>query len=233
MSSQGGGLPEIGGVEVPAGGPNDRVANAFRPAEVEALPGILKEARAFALKAHGAQKYGDQPFINHLDEVVRVLIEFDSPKSACTAGYLHDVLEDTSVVTGELVLQFGLPVASIVDACTFSPSARTPPFNKSEREACYRRIADVGSTAVLVKLADRLANVMASLRLYRTDKDRGSSYLSRYVKDQELLVPAFRDVIVDSKRAMRLFSAVQMIVLLAKDPEVAYQRYLTERWAPR
>ena len=54
-------------------------------------------AEAFAVAAHGDQRYAGGPYRDHLAAVVRVLREYgyDGPYEA--AGWLHDVVEDTPV----------------------------------------------------------------------------------------------------------------------------------------
>jgi (p)ppGpp synthase/HD superfamily hydrolase len=53
----------------------------------------VSRARAFAIKAHGEQRYGDQRYSFHLEAVAELLHPFGI--DAQTVGYLHDVVEDT------------------------------------------------------------------------------------------------------------------------------------------
>lgn len=126
----------------------------------------LEEVRRFAVTAHAGQKYGNQPYIVHLDETVEILKEFGYTQSMA-AGYLHDTIEDTSVTFHELKNKFGSDVANIVAFCSDEPGE-----NRRERKCnTYRRMKrDIASrqrwieNAVCVKLADRIANVRASRR---------------------------------------------------------------------
>ncbi|MEF8734135.1 MAG: HD domain-containing protein [Candidatus Accumulibacter meliphilus] len=121
---------------------------------------MLDEARSFALAAHGSQRYGDRPYSCHLDAVVALLAPYGS--QAQVIGYLHDVLEDTAVTESEIRDRFGALVADCVSLLTDLSGA-----SRAERKAkTYARLATVtgaNEVALLVKAADRLANVRSCL----------------------------------------------------------------------
>lgn len=121
--------------------------------------GVVDRARAFAVAAHGDQMYGDQPYSVHLDAVAAILLPFG--EVAQVVGYLHDVIEDTDVSAERLRAEFGERVAKLVSFVTDEPGA-----NRRERKArCNAKLAAVSTEDVLalvVKAADRLANLRAS-----------------------------------------------------------------------
>jgi len=123
------------------------------------VPEIVERAMAFAVMTHGDQMYGNKPYYYHLRAVVSTMQAFSIwDKELLAAGYLHDVIEDTPV-TGELVGSlFGFKVASIVDACTDGEGK-----TREERKVRPYRLIPQISGAVTVKIADRLANVIANL----------------------------------------------------------------------
>ena len=116
----------------------------------------VDEARAFALTAHGDQRYGTRPYVFHLDAVAELLSPYGT--DAQVIGYLHDVVEDTSVSEIDIRNRFGELVADCVRLLTDCPGS-----SRTERKvATYARLAQVnGATelALVVKAADRLANV--------------------------------------------------------------------------
>ncbi|NJK44821.1 MAG: hypothetical protein HC933_11530 [Pleurocapsa sp. SU_196_0] len=63
----------------------------------------LRQARTLALEAHADQRYGDQPYVVHLERVVSVLEQFgvtpetSSGEALLCAAWLHDSLEDTNL----------------------------------------------------------------------------------------------------------------------------------------
>jgi len=121
-------------------------------------------ARAQAITAHAGQTYGDAPYEVHLDHVAAVVERFIDAADArrgdlVVAAYLHDIVEDTAVTIDAVEADFGAAVAGLVAAVTDSPGR-----DRKERKAkTYPRIRATGPAAVLLKLADRIANVEASV----------------------------------------------------------------------
>ena len=72
------------------------------------------------------------------------------------AAYLHDTLEDTDTTYKDLVKQFGALVADMVQQLTTDKEA-SDAIGKGEYIA--GKMAKMSSWALVVKLADRLANV--------------------------------------------------------------------------
>ena len=160
------------------------------------------DARAFAAWAHGDQKYGDDPYIVHLDEVVAILRDFGHEDDEhVAAGFLHDVLEDSGMVRYDDLGATTPAVRRAVMFCTDSDGT-----NRKERKAAtYQRMrGEVNQwlaharepemfpdpmtwipMAIRVKLADRLANTRHCIA---TDN---KGLLSMYRKESF----AFRDAL--------------------------------------
>ncbi len=134
----------------------------------------VTRARAFAIRAHGDQRYGTYSYSYHLDAVAEILEPFG--QAAKVVGYLHDVVEDTSTPLNEIREQFGDLVARCVALVTDSPGS-----NRAERKlATNAKLLKVDGDerlALIVKAADRLANVRMSalsandekLNMYRNE----------------------------------------------------------------
>lgn len=140
---------------------------------------LIYEAREYAVRKHATQRYGNQPYTVHLAAVRGVLrwagIEDDHPLA--TAAWLHDTLEDTDATREELATRFGNEVADLVWAVTGVGKNR-----KERNENVYAKIRAYPQAATL-KLADRIANVEAAVRV--PDK------LAMYRKEW----PAFREAL--------------------------------------
>ena len=113
-------------------------------------------ARAFAVRAHGDQTYGDAPYVVHLDAVAAIAAPFG--ETAEVVAFLHDVVEDTDVPLTEIEAEFGALVAQCVAILTDEDGA-----DRAERKRkTYAKMARVEGElelALIVKAADRLANV--------------------------------------------------------------------------
>lgn len=134
-------------------------------------PELEAAARAFAVERHGEQRYGDAPYVVHLEAVRAVLADFGLGGALGVAAWLHDVIEDTPTSQAELEGHFGAEVAALVWAVTGEGR------NRRERaRSMYTKIGALPAAAPL-KLADRIANVEASrsrpdkLALYRSERE--------------------------------------------------------------
>lgn len=118
-----------------------------------------EKAKTYAVLKHSGQVHGTRPFIVHLTEVVDTLHEFGYKDDDLTAAaWLHDVVEDTSVEIEEIYSEFGSRIGDLVDALTDGPGA-----SRLEKKAKpYATIPNIPGS-VIVKLADRIANVRHTL----------------------------------------------------------------------
>ena len=126
----------------------------------------IDEARYLAISAH-ANRYGEQPYFYHLEHVVAVLKYFGYGDSVyIIAGYLHDTIEDAALSYNKIKTRFGKEVAEIVLACTDPIDLRN---RKEKKRAVYRKLSGFHK-AIIVKLADRIANVENSIITKNADK---------------------------------------------------------------
>ncbi len=137
----------------------------------------VARAREFAVKAHGDQRYGDRPYVEHLAEVVSVLTDFGYKADYLCAGWLHDVVEDTSTTLDEIERNFGSGVARLVDAVSGGGE------RANHVASIYKKIA-AHPEAAIVKLADRIANVEACAP--------GDKHAKRYAREHDGFATAIR-----------------------------------------
>lgn len=123
----------------------------------------VSSAREMAVRVHGAQKYGDQPYVTHLDDVAELCRAHG--ETVQIIAYLHDALEDTALNTEAIEGAYGTQVRACVEAVTDAPG----PNRKAKKAATYGRLGLIDARsdealALIVKAADRLANVRACVR---------------------------------------------------------------------
>lgn len=134
---------------------------------------IIKLARDFALKAHGNQLYGiDKPYIYHLDQVVEILEPYG--EMTHIVGYLHDVIEDTTIQLSNIIKEFGFTIATCVYILTDEPG-KTREEKKNEtykKIMCFSTFSYI-HIPLIVKAADRLANVLnkSKIDMYRKEHE--------------------------------------------------------------
>jgi (p)ppGpp synthase/HD superfamily hydrolase len=167
-------------------------------------------ALALAAQLHGNQKYGKEPYMLHVAQVVEVLRYYGvEDEDVLAAGALHDVIEDCAVTVGVLEQLFGEKVAKIVELVS-NPQLmvrfyghteyymeheswdtaediieRRKLSRKEKHEYQYPLLAQ-NRDARIVKMADRLANVMSGdfVDMYRSEHDIFKIYI--YVPDTNL-----------------------------------------------
>lgn len=113
-------------------------------------------AKWFAELAHQGQTYNeDVPYSFHLQKVVEVLQRFGiTDPVMVTAAYNHDVIEDSNRSYNDIKKRFGEEVAELVYAVTSELGRNRVERNKKT----YPKIKGFRN-AVILKLADRIANV--------------------------------------------------------------------------
>lgn len=162
----------------------------------------MLNAKAFAIKAHGDQKYGEHPYSYHLERVVAVLSKYTSEQHLIAAAWLHDVIEDTDIDYFELTRLFGVPTANAVWGCTGTGN---------NRAACQRSIKaklEVFPGTPMVKLADRMANMQENLDTLNIDM------FKKYMREHQDFGPAvahlvpkamYRDYLAIIATGLKLF----------------------------
>ncbi|WP_238537815.1 HD domain-containing protein [Zavarzinella formosa] len=130
-----------------------------RASRVTMMSEKTSQAREFAVTAHGDQRYGTEPYSVHLDAIATLLQPFG--EQAQIVGYLHDVAEDTPVTVQTIREIFGDLVADCVALVTDEDGA-----NRKQRKALTNaklaKVEPEHHLALIVKAADRLANLRAS-----------------------------------------------------------------------
>jgi GTP diphosphokinase / guanosine-3',5'-bis(diphosphate) 3'-diphosphatase len=121
---------------------------------------LMMRAAAFASAQHRDQRRKDaaaSPYVNHLIEVVSILAleggVTDGPLLA--AGWLHDVVEDTSTGLDAVRGLFGDGVADLVDEV--SDDKALPKQRRKDLQVSHA--AHASPRGKQLKLADKIANV--------------------------------------------------------------------------
>ncbi|MFI3293593.1 MAG: HD domain-containing protein [Rikenellaceae bacterium] len=131
----------------------------------------MKDAYELAREAHKPQvRKGGGPYITHPISVARILAEeFQLGANPIIAGFLHDVVEDTSYTIEDIEERYGKDVAFLVGTVTKRKGGE---FEMSQQMDNYKQILSsihYDIRALLVKLADRLHN-MSTLSSMKPDK---------------------------------------------------------------
>ncbi len=157
----------------------------------------MKEVMRFAMSAHNGQMYGDFPYITHLSDVYKTLIEFQhSDPVILASAWLHDVLEDTEHHYADIKKLFGTEVAEVVYAVTDELGRN----RKERKEKTWPKIK-ANRKALVVKQADMLANV-------RQGTFENSDILNMYKKE----FPTFKTYFAGMNGDPELWSALTLLI---------------------
>ncbi len=151
---------------------------------------VIKSAVDHASRAHKGQFRKDRktPYITHPARVAGLVGIFNGSHMAVIAAWLHDVYEDCSpewiVKTDELIDHLPLPpderreIGAIVEALT---KKNTIPRKADRLSDSLRRILDAPPEATLVKLCDRIDNLLDSA-------DRNGGFTKHYLASTDELI---------------------------------------------
>lgn len=121
----------------------------------------INRAYEMAKTAHeGLKRASGEPYINHIIEVVKILAKLGMDTTTIIAGFLHDIIEDTSVTEEDIKEKFGEEVLFLVNGVTklgklkYRGEVR---HVESLRKFFVAMAEDV--RVIIIKLADRLHNV--------------------------------------------------------------------------
>jgi guanosine-3',5'-bis(diphosphate) 3'-pyrophosphohydrolase len=148
----------------------------------EFLSEKVLNALEFAAVAHQAQKRKDgvTPYIGHPASVGIILAQAGFSEDVVIAGILHDVIEDTKFSYGDIVEQFGKPVADLVQTVTLD--AALP--HDEQREKYRQSIDAAGVESCAISAADLLSNRRSMIR----DLRRGVDVWSWYKRGKDGLI---------------------------------------------
>lgn len=113
---------------------------------------ILYDSILLALKKHRYQKYGNNPYINHLFNVYILCSKYSKSEVIRCSAILHDILEDTDTNIKELEVIS----EEVAEICLL--------LSKNHNKEYYKNIA-LNDKASFVKIADRICNIKESIEI--------------------------------------------------------------------
>jgi len=133
---------------------------------------IIKRAYLLAKAQHADQlRKSGEPYIIHPLEVAYILAIWQTGPKTIAAGLMHDVIEDTEITYDELVEDFDVDIANLVDGVT-KLTQLDYVSKESEQAENHRKMLLAMSRdirVILIKLADRLHNIR-TLKHLRPEK---------------------------------------------------------------
>ena len=135
---------------------------------------LICRAFKFAQELHeGQYRKSGEPYIIHPIAVAGLLRDLGGDKAMIAAGFLHDIVEDTTITIAEIEERFGKETATLVEGVTklskLNFSSKTEHQAENFRRMFIAMAKDI--RVIVVKLADRLHN-MRTLESLAPEKQR-------------------------------------------------------------
>lgn len=126
------------------------------------------KAREMALHAHRGQKYGDNDYAFHLEQVAHMVWGRTSENDYRSVGWLHDIVEDTTVTLDDLTAaEYSYTVVHAIDCMT---------KRSGEDYFDYLRRVKSNPIALEVKKCDTLCNLVQNF------KENNSKRVKKYTE---------------------------------------------------
>ena len=173
---------------------------------------IEEKALNFAIKAHNGQvrkNEPDKPMIFHPINVGNILKEYGFDENVISAGYLHDVVEDTEYTNEDIKKEFGDDIASLV----YGASEIDKTLSWEERKKhTIESIKDLDIRHKAVICADKISNLED---LYLTFTKNGVADFSRFKKgffDQKWYYESVYKELIKNEEKLPMFDKLNELI---------------------
>jgi GTP pyrophosphokinase len=153
----------------------DQLVDRVRTYQPSVDSDLIQRAYDYSYRMHAGQKRkSGQPYIVHPVSVAGIIADLRLDAASVCAGLLHDVVEDTLATTDDIMKEFGLEVAELVEGVTklsqINFTSREDRQAENFRKMVVAMARDI--RVLLIKLCDRLDNMRTLEHLPRESQER-------------------------------------------------------------
>ena len=146
---------------------------------------VTHKALQFAIKAHSGQvrkREPHLPMVIHPISVANILRDYGCDDNVIAAGYLHDVVEDTSYTLEDIRKEFGEDIEHLVEVATEPDKSLEW---EERKQHTIDTVKNLSAREKLVIMADKINNIEEIRDAMRKDGKKDFSIFKRGEKEQE------------------------------------------------
>lgn len=165
----------------------------------------IEEAYLYAAEKHAGQKrkFSDMPYMIHPELVTCIIVNYTEDKDILQAALLHDTVEDTDATLDEIGELFGERVRNLVDEVTNDQGQIEILSKKVYMSMLFNSIS---SDALLIKLVDRLHNVLSLIG----NKEIPFDFVKRYNEETSYVLDNLNRKLNEQHK--EIINALQLVV---------------------
>lgn len=177
------------------------------------LMDIKEKAKLFAIKAHKGQKRKsdkEKPMIIHPINVANILEEYNFDDFVIAAGYLHDVVEDTSYELKDIELNFNKDIKSLVEGAS-EPDKSLSWEERKQHTIDTTKNLDIRHKAVIC--ADKISN-LEDLRILieTTDNFDFSAFKRGFESQKWYYTEIYKSLIFNEDENLEMFKRLKKLI---------------------
>ena len=174
---------------------------------------IKEKAKEFAINAHKGQvrKSGkEKPMIIHPINVADILKEYNFDDNVISAGYLHDVIEDTKYTKEDLLKEFNEDIVSLVLGASEPDKSLSWEERKLHTINSIKKL-DLRHKAIIC--ADKISN-LEDLKIFfeiKGEKDF-SAFKRGYEKQKWYYTEVYKSLIANEDKEYSMFTRLKLLI---------------------
>lgn len=174
---------------------------------------IKEKAREFAINAHKGQvrkSDKEKPMVIHPINVADILKEYNFDDNVISAGYLHDVIEDTKYTKEDLLKEFNEDIVSLVLGASEPDKSLSWEERKLHTINSIKKL-DLRHKAIIC--ADKISNLEDLRIIFETKGEKDFSAFKRgYEKQKWYYTEVYKSLIANEDKEYSMFTRLKLLI---------------------
>lgn len=174
---------------------------------------IKEKAKEFAINAHKGQvrkSDKEKPMVIHPINVADILKEYNFDDNVISAGYLHDVIEDTKYTKEDLLKEFNEDIVSLVLGASEPDKSLSWEERKLHTINSIKKL-DLRHKAIIC--ADKISNLEDLRIIFETKGEKDFSAFKRgYEKQKWYYTEVYKSLIANEDKEYSMFTRLKLLI---------------------